>query len=63
MSKPDPRVYALACARLGVCPDQTVFLDDTDRCVAGARQAGLHAISYRDNAQAIDDIQNLLTGA
>lgn len=63
MSKPDPRIYALACARLGVRPDQTVFLDDTDRCVAGARRAGLLAICYRDNAQAIGDIDKLLTSA
>jgi HAD superfamily hydrolase (TIGR01509 family) len=61
MTKPDLRIYALACARLGVRPDQAVFLDDTDQCVAGARRAGLRAIHYRDNAQAIGDIQKLLT--
>src|SRR6516225_5468353 len=31
MSKPDPRIYALACARLGVEPGETVFLDDAGR--------------------------------
>ena len=61
MSKPDPRIYALACARLGVRPEGTVFLDDAERCVAGARDAGLHAIRYQDNAQAIAEIEKLLT--
>ena len=61
MSKPDPRIYALACARLDVRPQETVFLDDAEPCVAGACDAGLHAIRYQDNAQAIAEIERLLT--
>jgi epoxide hydrolase-like predicted phosphatase len=60
MSKPDRRIYALTCARLGVEPGETVFLDDNDRCVAGARDAGLHAVQYRSNAQARAEIGRLL---
>jgi epoxide hydrolase-like predicted phosphatase len=60
MAKPDPRIYALACQRLGARPGETVFLDDTEPCVAGARDAGLHAVHYRDNAQAIAEIEKLL---
>ncbi|MBR7832895.1 HAD family phosphatase [Actinospica durhamensis] len=63
MSKPDPRIYALVCARLGVRPEETVFLDDADRCVTGAREAGLHAVKYQDTAQAIEEIEHLLTRA
>jgi hypothetical protein len=29
-------------------------------CVAGAREAGIHAVHYRDNAQAIAEIEKLL---
>jgi putative hydrolase of the HAD superfamily len=61
MSKPDPRIYALTCARLDVRAEETVFLDDTGRCVDGAREAGLHAVRYQDNAQAIEEIEKLLT--
>jgi epoxide hydrolase-like predicted phosphatase len=60
MSKPDPRIYALACARLGVQPRETVFLDDSGPCVAGARDAGLHAVRYCGNAQARAEIGRLL---
>jgi epoxide hydrolase-like predicted phosphatase len=60
MAKPDPRIYALACERLGARPGETVFLDDTEPCVAGARDAGIHAVHYRDNAQAIAEIERLL---
>ena len=62
MSKPDPRIYALACARLDVRPQETLFVDDTEPCVTGARDVGMHAIRYQDNAQAIAEIEKLLTG-
>ncbi len=52
MSKPDPRIYALVCERLDVRPEETVFVDDADRCVEGARRVGLYAIRFQDNAQA-----------
>ncbi|MCW2906041.1 MAG: hydrolase [Actinomycetia bacterium] len=61
MSKPDPRVYALICAPLDLRAQETVFLDDADRCVDGAREAGIHAVRYQDNAQAIEAIEKLLT--
>lgn len=60
MSKPDPRIYALVCARLKVRPEEMIFLDDADLCVAGAREVGIHAVHYQDNAQAIDKIEKLL---
>jgi epoxide hydrolase-like predicted phosphatase len=60
MSKPDRRIYALVCSRLNVRHDETVFLDDTDVCVAGAREMGIHAVRYRDNAQAVVEIEKLL---
>ena len=59
-SKPDPRIYALICTRLNVPPGEMIFLDDVDACVAGARDAGINAIRYQDNAQAIAEIEKLL---
>ena len=63
MSKPDPRIYALACTRLDVRPPETAFVDDADACVAGALEAGLHSIRFRDNAQAIAAIEALLSSS
>jgi epoxide hydrolase-like predicted phosphatase len=60
MSKPDPGTYALVCSRLEVEPARTVFLDDHGPNIEGARRAGLHAVLYRDNDQAISDIEELL---
>ncbi|NIH79095.1 putative hydrolase of the HAD superfamily [Amycolatopsis viridis] len=50
MTKPDPRIYQLTCARLGAAPEETIFVDDLDANVTGALDAGLHAVRYRDNA-------------
>lgn len=63
MRKPDPRIYALVCERLGVRPSEMIFLDDVQAAVAGASEAGIHAIQYRNNAQAIKDIEALLTSS
>jgi putative hydrolase of the HAD superfamily len=57
MSKPDPRIYRLACDRLGVRPEQVVFLDDRPDFVEAALEAGITAILFQDNEQAIADIE------
>jgi epoxide hydrolase-like predicted phosphatase len=62
MTKPDPRIYALTCARLGLRAGEVAFLDDLEANVAGARAAGMHGVHYRDNAQAIAEIEALLDG-
>lgn len=63
MNKPDARIYALTCTRLDVRPDETVFVDNTVYCVAGAREAGMHAVHFRHNAQVIKDIERLLASS
>ncbi|GAC1460924.1 MAG: hypothetical protein PVSMB4_19740 [Ktedonobacterales bacterium] len=60
VAKPDQRIYAVTCERLGVRPDEIVFLDDVEQNVAAAAAFGLHAILFHDNAQAIADIQACL---
>ena len=62
MSKPDPRIYQLACDGLGVAAADTVFLDDLPENVAAAARAGLHPVLFQDTTQAIEDIQTLLDG-
>jgi FMN phosphatase YigB (HAD superfamily) len=61
--KPDPRVYALSCSRLGVSPGEAVLLDDREPYVAGAREAGMRAVWFRgDNAAAVAEITGVLRG-
>jgi putative hydrolase of the HAD superfamily len=61
LAKPDPRIYALTCERLGRLPEEIVFLDDYEPCIAGARAYGMRGVLFQNTAQAIADIQALLT--
>jgi HAD superfamily hydrolase (TIGR01509 family) len=56
MSKPDPRIYELTCERLGVRPEEMIFLDDVPLFAEAAQRAGLQAILFPGNAQAIAEI-------
>jgi epoxide hydrolase-like predicted phosphatase len=59
-AKPEQRIYAITCESLGSRPEEIVFLDDVERNVAAAAAYGLRAIRFRNNAQAIGDIQACL---
>jgi putative hydrolase of the HAD superfamily len=41
LAKPDPAVYRLAASRLGVAAPDCAYVDDLERNVAGAREAGM----------------------
>ena len=60
VSKPDPRIYELTCERLGIQPDEMIFLDDSPGHIAAAREYGIHGVVFQDNAQAIAEIEALL---
>jgi putative hydrolase of the HAD superfamily len=60
MSKPDPRIYALTCERLGVPPAEVIFLDDREGAIEAARAFGIHGVLFKDNAQAIADIETCI---
>lgn len=42
--KPDPRIYEIACERLGVAPGDCLYIGDRPEEVIGARTAGMRAI-------------------
>ncbi len=62
MMKPEPRFYELVCERLGARAEETLFLDDTPMCVDGAQRAGMTAIRFVDNAQALAELDARLGG-
>lgn len=57
--KPDPRIYAIACERLGVTPEATVFLDDLGINLKPARAMGMRTIKVVDEDQAIGELREL----
>lgn len=60
--KPDPQIYRLACARLGVRAEDAVMLDDAEANTEGARAVGMHAVTFHDTAQAITALDAVLYG-
>ena len=45
--KPDRAIYDLFLARAGLAAQSCVFIDDSPANVAGARDAGMHALHFR----------------
>ena len=50
-AKPDRKIYEITVQRLGTTPQQTVFIDDRQNFVDGAKQAGLNTILFQNTEQ------------
>lgn len=58
--KPDPFAYETAATRLGVLPEECVFIDDLERFCVAAEDVGMKAIWHTDTKQTINKIEELL---
>ena len=58
--KPEPAFYALACERLGVEPEECVFLDDLGINLKPARAMGMTTIKVDDPTDAIAELEKVL---
>jgi epoxide hydrolase-like predicted phosphatase len=61
VAKPDARIYQIALEKLAIAPAEAVFLDDFPANVAGARAVGMQAIHFVRPAQALDELNQILT--
>lgn len=58
--KPDPEIYEIAAKRLGVKPEDCVFIDDSIGHIRGAEDVGMKGIYYEDFPQMKKDLEELL---
>ncbi|HEX7245847.1 MAG TPA: HAD family phosphatase [Solirubrobacterales bacterium] len=58
--KPESRIYELTLERIAEPAEACLFVDDVLVNVEGARKAGLHAVHFQDNEQAIAEIRRTL---
>ena len=58
--KPEPRIYEITCERLGVRPDECVFLDDLGVNLKPARAMGMTTIKVVDPAAAIRELSDVV---
>jgi epoxide hydrolase-like predicted phosphatase len=61
VKKPDPAAFQITLGRLGVAPEEAVFIDDTLDHVNTARSLGLHAILFTTAEALLKDLDALLT--
>ena len=58
--KPEVRAYETIADRLGVTPQEIVFIDDQERHCSGARGVGMKTIVYQDLQQMKRELQKIL---
>ncbi len=60
VTKPHPEIYQLAASRLGVLPQESLFIDDEPLFIAAAQSLGMQVVQFKDTRQAIAEIQAYL---
>jgi putative hydrolase of the HAD superfamily len=60
LHKPQPEIYLLAAERLGLEPEECVFIDDLRENVRGAEAVGMTAVLHRDPDATVARLEELL---
>ena len=55
--KPDRKIYELILKRIGCKAEEAVFIDDSEKNVIGAQQAGICGIHFKNNKQTIKELE------
>jgi putative hydrolase of the HAD superfamily len=58
--KPEARIYAITLERIGLAAESCLFVDDVLVNCEGAEKAGMAAVHFQDNDQAISEIRRAL---
>ena len=60
IAKPDARIYQYALEKLGVVPEESVFVDDFIENIKTAQALGMQAIHFQDIDGVMDKLKKLL---
>jgi putative hydrolase of the HAD superfamily len=60
LRKPDPEIYALGAQRIGLRPEQCVFVDDLPGNLKPARALGMATVRHTTAAETIPQLEELL---
>ena len=58
--KPDPAAFQITLERLGVKPNEAVFIDDTFEHVEASRKVGLHGLLFTTAKKLKEELDSLL---
>ena len=60
MHKPQPEIYRLGAERVGLPPEECVFVDDLRENCAGAEAVGMTAVLHRGADSTVPELERLL---
>jgi len=60
LRKPDPRIYELTLLRVDLPAEACIFIDDMKINCEAASELGIHAVHFRETAQARAEVHELL---
>jgi putative hydrolase of the HAD superfamily len=60
MHKPQPEIFRLGCERIGLTPQECVFVDDLRENCEGAEAVGMTAILHRGAERTVPELERLL---
>ncbi len=55
--KPEPQIYKKVLKAIRLKPKETVFVDDVEKFVVGAREVGMHAIQFKKPKQLLRELR------
>lgn len=62
VSKPDPRIYLIACEKLGSLPRETFAIEDSFNGIRSAHRAGMRPLMVPDMVPPDDETVSLCEG-
>ncbi len=57
--KPDKAIYDLICSRYDIRPEESVFIDDTEKNIVAARKYGMNGIVFKNYDQVDKELEDL----
>jgi putative hydrolase of the HAD superfamily len=60
LNKPDPAIFMLGAERVGLRPEECVFVDDLKENCEGAEAVGMTAILHRGSESTLPELERLL---
>ena len=60
LHKPQPEIFRLGCERIGLAPEDCVFVDDLRENCEGAEAVGMTAVLHRGAERTVPELERLL---
>ena len=60
VAKPDLKIYEMVIEKLGIAPEECVFVDDFIQNIEAARKFGIYGIHFQDKDVAMAELRGLL---